>query len=113
MKRFLIGTLFAAASLSMTACASNAPKEPTSYADYIEAAQSLHAEAKKNKNVWKQKKMKKPYVEHYIAKAEEAKKKGDEAKALKYAKEAHKSAEAQMRQVNSWKTLTPPWEKKK
>lgn len=109
MKKLLIGTALLA-TLSMTACASNSAA-PSSYDDYVAAANELHAEAKKNKNVWKQKKMKKPYVEHYLAKADEAKKKGDDAGALKFAKEAYKSANAQMEQVESWKSMKPAWEK--
>lgn len=111
MKKLLIGTLFAFASLSLTACSSNATKAPTSYSDYVDSAKALHAQAKADKNVWKQKKMKKPYVEHYLAKAEEANKAGDEAKALKLAKKAHASAEAQMRQTAGWKGMKAAWEK--
>lgn len=109
MKKLLIGTAMIAA-VSMTACASNSTM-PTSYSDYVAAAQAKHEIAKAEKNVWKQKKMKKSYVETYLAKAEEAKKKGDDANALKYAKEAYKSANAQVEQANSWKELKPLWEK--
>lgn len=109
MRKLFIGTAMVAA-LSMTACASNTAN-PTSYADYVDAAKAAHAQAAANGNVWKQKKMKKGYVDHYLAKAEEAKKKGDDAGAMKYAKEAYKSANAEMAQVNSWKTLKAAWEK--
>ena len=109
MKKLFIGTAMVAA-LSMSACASNTAN-PTSYADYVAAAKAAHAKAAEHKNVWKQKKMKKPYVEHYLAKAEAAKKKGDDAAAMKYAKEAYKSANAQMNQVESWKSLKAAWEK--
>ena len=109
MRKLLIGTAMIAA-VSMTACA-NTSMTPTSYSDYVSAAQEKHEIAKANNNVWKQKKMKKPYVEHYLAKAEEAKKKGDDTAALKYAKEAYKSANAQVNQINSWKELKAGWVK--
>lgn len=109
MKKLLISTAMAA-TLAMTGCASNA-SAPSSYAEYVDAAKAAHATAAANKNVWQQKKMKLPYVEHYLAKAEEAKKKGDEAAAMKFAKEAYKSANAEVAQVESWKTLKPAWQK--
>ncbi len=110
MRKLVIGTAILAA-LSMSACASNS-SAPSSYSDYVDAAKAAHEVAKKNQNVWKQKKMKKPYVEHYLAKADEAKKKGDDAGALKYAKEAYRSANGQVSQVESWKTMAPAWQKK-
>ncbi len=109
MKKLLIGSMLAAA-VAMTGCTATA-SNPTSYSDYVDAAKAAHAKAAANNNVWKQKKMKKPYVEHYLAKAEEAKKKGDEAAALKYAKEAYKSANAEVAQTESWKGLKAAWEK--
>ncbi len=109
MKKILIGTAMAAV-VGMTGCASTA-STPTTYADYVDAATATHAKAAAHKNVWKQKKMKLPYVEHYLAKADEAKKKGDEAAAMKFAKEAYKSANAEMMQVDSWNGLKPAWEK--
>lgn len=109
MRKLLIGSALVAA-VAMTGCASTA-STPTSYSDYVDAAKAAHAKAAANKNVWKQKKMKLPYVEHYLAKAEEAKKKGDEAAALKYAKEAYKSANAEVAQSESWKGMKPMWEK--
>jgi len=109
MKKLLIGTAMAAV-LGMTGCASTA-SAPTTYADYVDGAKAAHAKAAAQNNVWKQKKMKLPYVEHYLAKAEEAKKKGDEAAAMKYAKEAYKSANAEVAQSASWEGQKAAWEK--
>ena len=109
MKQLLLGMAIAL-SLSVTGCAYN-NSTPSSYAEYVGAAKAAHAKAVANKNVWQQKKMKLPYVEHYLAKADEAKQKGDDSTALKYAKEAYKSANAEVAQVDSWKTLKPAWEK--
>ncbi|WEJ63282.1 hypothetical protein [Thiomicrorhabdus lithotrophica] len=109
MKKLIIGTAIVAA-LSMGGCTSNEAK-PTSYADYVASATAAHAKAKAVNNVWKQKKMKKSYVETYLAKADEAKKKGDEAAALKYAKEAYKSANAEVAQMEAWKGQKAGWEK--
>lgn len=110
MKKLFIGTAIVAA-LSMGGCASNEAAAPSSYADYVSAAKAAHAKAAAAGNVWKQKKMKKGYVDHYLAKAEEAKKKGDDAGAMKYAKEAYKSANAEVAQTASWEGQKAAWEK--
>jgi len=110
MKKLFIGTAIVAA-LSMSACTANETTAPTSYADYVSGAQAAHAKAVAVGNVWKQKKMKKGYVEHYLAKAEAAKKKGDEAAAMKYAKKAYKSANAQVAQTAAWEGQKAGWEK--
>ncbi|HHT00847.1 MAG TPA: hypothetical protein ENK73_08350 [Thiomicrospira sp.] len=109
MKKLIIGSAIVAA-LSMGGCTSNEAM-PTSYADYVDGAKAAHAKAVAVNNVWKQKKMKKPYVEDYLAKAEAAKAKGDEAGALKYAKEAYKTANAEVDQMEKWKGLKAGWEK--
>lgn len=109
MKKLLIGTAVVAA-LAMGGCTST-QSTPVTYADYVEGANAAHAKAKAVNNVWKQKKMKQSYVDTYLSKADEAKKKGDEAAALKYAKEAYKSANAEVTQMESWKGLKAAWEK--
>ncbi|WP_040725834.1 hypothetical protein [Thiomicrorhabdus sp. Kp2] len=109
MKKLLIGTALVAA-LGMGGCTSNEAM-PTSYADIVESAKAAHAKATAVNNVWKQKKMKQPYVDTYLAQAEEAKKKGDDAAAMKYAKEAYKSAHAQVAQMEEWKGMKAGWEK--
>lgn len=109
MKKLLIGTAVVTA-LSMGAC--NATQStPVTYADYVEGANAAHAKATAANNVWKQKKMKKAYVDTYLSKAAAAKKKGDEAAAMKYAKEAYKTANAEVMQANDWKGQKAGWEK--
>lgn len=108
MKKLLL-TAAIAATMTLTAC-SSAPAKG-SYEAMIADAKAAHAQAAKAGNTWKQKKMKKPYVDHYIAKAEEAKKKGDEKGAMKWAKEALKSAEAELHQTNHYADLKPGWYK--
>ncbi|QCU89706.1 hypothetical protein [Thiomicrorhabdus sediminis] len=107
MKKLFIGTALVAA-LSMGACTSNTAN-PTTYDDYVEAAVATHAKAKAMGDVWKQKKMKLPYVEHYLAEADKAKKAGDDAKALKLAKEAYKTANAEVAQAETVQKAA--WEK--
>ena len=111
MKKLLM-TLSSVAimSVSLNACATNMAG-PSNYADIVKAAQAAHAEAKAGKNVWKQKKMKKAYVDHYLAKAEEALKKGDDAGALKFAKLALKVANAEVDQLKRYADEKPMWEK--
>ena len=109
MKKLLISaTLLAAATL--TGCNTTQTKT-TSYSDTVSQAKSLHADAAKTGYVWKQNKMKKSYVEHYLAQAEEAKSKGDEAGALKAAQEALKTAKAEIAQREDAVGLKATWEK--
>ncbi len=111
MKKLLV-TAAVAATLTLGACSSTGSKaQPTTYAEITEAAKAAHAEAQKHKNVWKQKKMKKAYVEHYLAKAEEAKKQGKDAEAMKYARLALKVARAEVDQINRYADEKPMWEK--
>ena len=109
MKKLLI-TAALVATVSLSACAGNEAK-PDSYADIVAAATAAHADAAKSGYAWKQKKMKLSYVEDYLAKAEEAKAKGDEAGAMKNAKEALKTANAEVAQRDSAKGLKGAWEK--
>lgn len=110
MKKLFVSAAIVA-SLSLSACSSTQTKSLSSYDDIIAEAVAVNAEAKKKGFVWKQKAMKLPYVEHYIAKAEEAKKKGDDASAMKYAKEALKTANAEMNQMVKYSDLQPAWYK--
>ena len=98
-----------AASLTLGACANMQSNDLSTYNGVMAEAAAQHAIAKENGNVWKQKKMKKPYVDHYMAKAEEAKKKGDDAAAMKYAKEALKTARAEVRQTQAHASTEPAW----
>jgi len=109
MKKLLISTALVA-SFALTGCIANDTK-PTSYADIVAQAKATHADAAKSGYVWKQKKMKTGYVEHYLALAEEAKAKGDEAGALQAAKEALKTANAEIAQRDGANNLKTVWEK--
>lgn len=111
MKKLLVSAAVVA-SLSLGACSTNQTKELSSVDDIIAEAASVHAEAKKKGNVWKQKKMKKGYVDHYIAKAKDAQKKGDDKAAMKWANEALKSANAELDQSVKYADLQPAWIKK-
>jgi len=83
----------------------------SSYDSTIQAAISTHANAKKLDNVWKSKKMKKSYVDTYLAEAAAAKKKGDMAAANKYAQKALKIAKAEVYQSKTYADLKPAWYK--
>jgi len=107
MKKLIIGTALVTA-LGMGGCTANETSS-TSYAGIVDSAKAAHAKA--GTNVWKQKKMKKAYFDTYLAKAEAAKAKGDEAGAMKYAKEAYKTANAEVAQAEAWKNLKAGWEK--
>ncbi len=97
MKKLFIGVALVAA-LSITA-ACNAK---TDYNSVVEEAKSLHALAdKRDGNVWKQKKMKKPYVDTYLAKAAKAKKAGKDADAMKFAKQALNTAREEVKQMDN------------
>lgn len=110
MKKFLIGTAFVLATAGMSACTGNAAKAET-YDAIVADATATHAEAKKMNNVWKQKAMKLGYVEHYLDLAAKAKEKGDEAAAIKYAKEAQKTAHAEVAQIKNNENLKAGWAK--
>lgn len=107
MKKLLIGAMLTA-SMALVGCEHTATSG-TSYTDVLAKAEKLHNEAKAKGYVWKQKKMKKGYVEHYKAEAEAAAKKGDMDKAMAAANNALKSAEGELRQANA--EVTPPWQK--
>jgi hypothetical protein len=109
MKNILI-TAALVATVTLTACTGNEAKTD-SYAGIVAAAQTAHAEAAKSGFVWKQKKMKMGYVDTYLAKAEEAKAKGDEAAAMENAKQALKTANAEILQRDAGKDLKAGWVK--
>lgn len=64
-------------------------------------AAKIHGEAKAGGFVWKQKKMKKAYFNHYAAQYEEAKKKGDAKKMEQAAEFAMRTAKGEMKQMNA------------
>ncbi|MCF6253497.1 MAG: hypothetical protein L3J38_01990 [Thiomicrorhabdus sp.] len=109
MKKLLISAAIVA-TITLSGCNTNQSK-PTSYSDIVSQTKSLHADAIKTGYSWKQKKMKTSYVEDYLAQAEKAKSKGDEAGALKAAKEALKIAKAEIAQREDAVGLKATWEK--
>jgi len=113
MKKLLVSAAVVA-TLSLGACSSTGMSKDSGAADYastIAEAKAIHAKSKAQGNVWKQKKMKKAYVDHYIAKSEAAAKKGDDAAAMKYAKEALHTAKAEELQNKRYADLKPAWVK--
>ena len=109
MKNLLISAALMA-TVTLSGCAGSEAKTD-SYAGIVAAANTAHADAKTSGFVWKQKKMKLSYVEDYLAKAEAAKAKGDEAGAMANAKAALKTANAEVAQRDSAKGLKAGWEK--
>lgn len=109
MKKLLM-TAALVATVSLAGCAGNGAKAD-SYADIVAAATATHADAAKSGYTWKQKKMKMGYVDTYLAKAEEAKAKGDDEGALKAAKQALKTANAEVAQRDAADGLKGGWEK--
>lgn len=107
MKKLLVGAMVIT-SLTLGACSSMQTKS-MSYDDTVAQAKAQHAEAKKMGDVWQQKKMKKPYVDTYLDQAAAAKKAGDEAKAMHYAQEALKTANAEVNQMKKYADLQPAW----
>lgn len=110
MKKLIIGASIAAV-LTLSGCTGNEVKTAATYESIVAEAKAAQEVSVKGGHVWKQKKMKTPYVEHYLALAEEAKKKGDEAAALKHAKNALKTANAQVAQINDNADLKAAWSK--
>lgn len=100
MKKLFIG-MAVIASLSISACNATKP-DANSYEGVVAEAKAKHAFAKKRDgNVWKQKKMKKAYVDHYLAQAAKAKKAGKDADALKLAKQARDTARQEVKQMDN------------
>jgi len=112
MKKLLIAATIAT-TFTLGACTNNpTTTSSATYSDIVAQAKAAHQEAAAQGNVWKQKKMKKPYAEHYLAKAEAAKKAGNEAEAMKYAKLALKTAKAEAKQTSDYANIVPLWAKK-
>ncbi len=111
MKKLLIAATIAT-TMTLGACVGNPMSSSASYSDVVAQAKATHKEAASHGNVWKQKKMKKAYVDHYLAKAEAAKKKGDDAAAMKNAKLALKIAKAEIKQSKDYANIVPLWAKK-
>lgn len=109
MKKLLISAAILATA-TLTGCAGNQSK-PTTYAEIVEQAKTVHADAAKSGYVWQQKKMKKPYVDHYLAVAADAKAKGDNEAALKAANAALNTANAEVAQRDDAEGLKAGWEK--
>lgn len=110
MKKLFVGAAVVA-TLSLGACSSMQTKSSMSYDDVVAQATAQHAKAKEMGNVWKQKKMKQPYFDTYISEAAAAKKKGDNEAAMKFAKEALKTANAEVQQSEKYADLKPAWVK--
>lgn len=101
MKKLLVGATVLA-TLTLGACAHN--QHSDNYSALVEEAKAKQAISKENGNVWKQKAMKKPYVEHYLEEAEKAR-----LESVRLAKEAVRSADAQIAQTKEADDLTPGW----
>ncbi|WP_373018093.1 hypothetical protein [Thiomicrorhabdus sp.] len=110
MKNVLISASIAAV-LGLTACSSMATQSADSYDAIVADATATQAKAAEMKNVWQQKAMKLSYVDHYLDLAAKAKEKGDEAKAVAMAKEAQKTAHAEVAQIEQNANLKAAWEK--
>lgn len=110
MKKILVGAAVAVA-LNLTACSTMATQPSNSYDAVIADAVATQAKSVEINNVWKQKAMKLGYVEHYLDLSKQAKDKGDDAEAMKWAKEAQKTAHAQVAQIEEAKNLKGDWEK--
>lgn len=108
MKNLLVITAVTA-TLTLAACANNAPVKTSAYDTTVSEAMKLHEVAKSEQHVFKQKKMKQPYVEHHLALAKEAKAKNDDAAALKHAQTALKIAKAEVAQAEDGKNVKPGW----
>ncbi|WP_319379953.1 hypothetical protein [Thiomicrorhabdus sp.] len=107
MKKSLIGaTLIASAVFAGTASAN-----AMSYEETVAQAKAVHADAAKDGYIWKQKKMKMPYVKDYLAQAEAAHKKGDAKAAMHFAKEALKSAKAEVAQRDEHANIKAGWDR--
>lgn len=108
MKKLLVGATIATA-FSMTACAHNHSATSAvddGYAALVAEAQAKQEQSRADGNVWQQRNMKLPYVDHYLAEAEKARQ-----ESVRLAKEAVKSANGQIDQTNYGRNLTPGWYK--
>ena len=107
MKKLIL-TAIILSSMSLNAFAKTSDK--TSFESIVAEAKSSHIQAQEMHNiVWKQKKMKHPYVEHFLKKADEAIKKGDKATAMKMAQRALITAQGELRQAKAFDSIEPSW----
>ena len=106
MKKLLVGATVLTA-LTLGACSQNQTKDD-GYAALVNEAQAKQEISKQNGNVWQQRNMKKPYVDHYLAEAEKAR-----LESVRLANEALKSANAQIAQSEDGRKLTPGWHQNK
>lgn len=103
MNKLLVGATVLA-TLALGACTHNGTKD--NYGALVAEAKAKQEQSKKNGNVWQQRNMKQPYVDHYLAEAEKAR-----LESVRLAAEAVKSANAQIAQSEEGKKLTPGWYK--
>lgn len=108
MKNLFVITAVAA-TLSVSACANNAPVKTSAYETTVSEAMKMHESAKSHHHVFKQKKMKQPYVEHYLALAKKAKAEKNDKLAMQHAKSALNIAKAEMVQYEEGKNFKPGW----
>jgi uncharacterized lipoprotein YbaY len=103
MKKLLVGATFLA-TLTLAACNHNQAMPADEYASLVAEAQDKQAKSKELGNVWQQRNMKLPYVDHYLAEAEKARQ-----ESVRLAREAVKSANAQLDQSKYGSELRPGW----
>ncbi len=110
MKKLIL-TAVILSTMSLNASA-KAPANELSFKEIVAETESKHATAKEMFNVvWKQRDMQKPFVEHFLYKANAAKKASDEDSAIDYALQALAVASGELRQAEAMKTNTPSWVK--
>lgn len=102
MKKLLVGATVLT-SLTLAACSHTQTKDD-GYAAFVAEAKAKQEISRENGNVWQQRNMELPYVEHYLVEAEKAR-----LESIRLAKEAVKSANAQIAQTEDGRALTPGW----
>ncbi|MBE0494249.1 MAG: hypothetical protein IBX48_07885 [Thiomicrospira sp.] len=105
MKKLLVGATVLA-TLTLGACAHN--QQTDKYAALVNEAKAKQDISKETGNIWHQRAMKKPYVEHYLEEAEKAR-----LESVRLANEAVRSANAQIAQTEEARAMTPGWYKNK
>ncbi|AEG31226.1 hypothetical protein [Thiomicrospira cyclica] len=103
MKKLLVGATVLA-TLTLAACNHNQAMSTDEYATLVAEAQEKQAKSHELGNVWQQRNMKLPYVDHYLAEAEKARQ-----ESIRLAREAVKSANAQIEQSKYAAELRPGW----
>ncbi len=107
MKKLFIGAALVVSLTVVSHGSVYAKAETASFESIIAEAKAKHAIAKKEGNVWKQKKMKKSFVDTFIDKAQAAKKAGKNTEAVAYANQALNTATQQIRQLRA--EIKPTW----